>query len=461
MRNKLNKITLAAGFLLALAFTFSCHDGGGSNEDGTSSSGTKISSSGGTGGKQSSSSETTVNPSSSGKSSSSGVVSSSSGGSSSGGTASADTSGTFKDSRDNQTYKWVKIGTQIWMAQNLNYFEPWVGTTRGNKCYDNKDANCEKYGRLYEWDDAIRVCPDGWHLPTKVEWDALISTVGSDAGKKLKSTSSDWIDGAGTDIYGFGALPGGYLDGEFQHINTAGNWWTSTEQGSGSYEKYMTAGNGVLEGGRPRTHQYSVRCVEGYSSSSSIAYGEFIDKRDNKKYATVKIGLQNWMAQNLNYAGTNPQIGLCYNNKTENCNKYGRLYTWASAMNVSEDYNSKVLNAPPGQHQGICPDGWHLPTKSEWNILIDYVGADAGKKLKTRSSEWGDNYGTNIYGFGALPGGYLDGEFQHLNIASNWWTSTENDYGRASEKYIMNPNNLVVEAGRNKTHQYSVRCVED
>jgi uncharacterized protein (TIGR02145 family) len=427
MRNIFSKITLAAYFLLALAFTFSCHGGGGDDNEVLVSS----------------SSETTVTPSSSDGSSSSVNI------------FVSDTSGTFNDSRDGKTYNWVKIGTQIWMAENLNYYKELLG-----KCYDNKDSNCETYGRLYEWDDAIRLCPDGWHLPTQAEWNTLASAVGNDASKKLKSTSSDWRDGAGTDDYGFKGLPGGELDGEFKNINIAGVWWTSAYfLGTYAVLRYMDANN-FEESHSQQTNLHSVRCVKGYSSSSSIIYGEITDKRDNKKYATVKIGTQTWMAQNLNYAGANSQIGLCYNNKTENCNKYGRLYDWATAMNVSEDYNTQQLNAPPGQHQGICPDSWHLPTISEWNALISFVDGNAGRRLKARSSEWGNDYGTDVYSFGALPSGGLDGEFKNINKTSEWWTPSDFQGNRAVLKH-MDAGNEVGESNSLKTSHYSIRCVED
>jgi len=178
----------------------------------------------------------------------------------------------FTDSRNGRTYRSVKIGNQTWMAENLNY------NTTGSKCYgeggvvligfddDNFDArdfrnengyivdvtevteklspdkvqgNCTKYGRLYDWKTALKVCPDGWHLPSNAEWEVLTTYAGGDstAGIKLKATNGwDCYEGAncnGTDDYGFSALPGGSGSSDstftFGTVGFYGRWWSSTE----------------------------------------------------------------------------------------------------------------------------------------------------------------------------------------------------------------------------------------
>jgi uncharacterized protein (TIGR02145 family) len=158
----------------------------------------------------------------------------------------------FTDSRDNRKYRAITIGGKTWMAQNLNY-QPETGNSW---CYDydkSKDfwryyknnPNCDKYGRLYDWNTAKKACPSGWHLPTAKEWNILIETAGgqfqedecysgwSYAGEKLKAKSGwNGRGGNGTDEYGFSALPGGKrdsYDSSFKSLGSEGSWWTATE----------------------------------------------------------------------------------------------------------------------------------------------------------------------------------------------------------------------------------------
>ena len=353
------------------------------------------------------------------------------------------TYGSFTDLRDSKQYKTIEIGTQIWLAENLNFKEEQIGPTRGSKCYDGKESNCEKYGRLYEWDDALEVCPSGWHLPSTAEWDALISYVGRDEGKKLKAIDNVWRDGPGTDDYGFTALPGGVFTNEFANINITGFWWTATERNATTaYDRRMEGTrNDVVRNLYPsKTAQLSVRCVLGPSSSSSITYGSITDLRDSKRYRTVRIGTQNWMAENLNFAEDG---SLCYDNKESNCDTYGRLYNWETARTA-------------------CPSGWKLPTGSEWDALISYAGNnDAGKQLKAKASNWGDGYGRDNYGFAALPGGLYTNEFAGINTTGYWWTATERNATSAYDRRMEGTRNDVVQnLYPGKTAQLSVRCIE-
>jgi len=167
-----------------------------------------------------------------------------------------------------QEYKSVKIGKQVWMAENLNY------NASGSKCYDNKPANCDKYGRLYNWETAKKVCPKGWHLPSKAEWEVLTASIGGeDTGGKYLKAKSGWESfkgkyGNGEDTYGFSALPGGDGDSDdtFYDVVLRGNWWSTSEHkrnsdflyirgmGYNSDEAYWTPGF--------KDELFSVRCLQ-------------------------------------------------------------------------------------------------------------------------------------------------------------------------------------------------------
>jgi uncharacterized protein (TIGR02145 family) len=162
--------------------------------------------------------------------------------------------------------------------------------TDNSWCYYNSDSCCEKYGRLYEWEAANIACPDGWHLPSRAEWDALAMTVGgqkifehdwSDAGKKLKSTSGWNRDSNGTDKYGFSALSGGYrlADGSFGNNGYSGYWWTATENSDGyAYYRYMNYNDNTVHElhypGGGKSNGFSVRCVQNTPHPVEGSYHE-------------------------------------------------------------------------------------------------------------------------------------------------------------------------------------------
>jgi uncharacterized protein (TIGR02145 family) len=168
---------------------------------------------------------------------------------------------TFTDARDGRVYKIVKIGNQVWMAENLNYDAP------GSKFYDNDPKNGEKYGKLYDWETAKKACPQGWHLPSRDEWDALSGFVGGEdvAGKHLKAKSG-WNDnGNGMDTYGFAALTGGNGDSGgscFYGIGDYGAWWSASESNSyHAYYRSMDYDSADWDDG-DKSSLFSVRCVK-------------------------------------------------------------------------------------------------------------------------------------------------------------------------------------------------------
>ncbi len=148
--------------------------------------------------------------------------------------------GSFTDSRDGKIYKTVKIGTQTWMAENVNF------ETKTSWFYDNKSSIGSIYGRLYTWKDAKEACPAGWHLPSKEEWEKLTNYVGGgqDAfGGKLKSISGwDAPNEGATNETGFTALPGGYRAYSRNYIGFGWDcrFWSSTE-----YDTYLAGVLGI------------------------------------------------------------------------------------------------------------------------------------------------------------------------------------------------------------------------
>jgi len=162
-----------------------------------------------------------------------------------------------------QTYKTVTIGSQVWMAENLNYN---LGSDN-SRCYDGAPTNCNIYGRLYSWVPAQNVCPAGWHLPSDAEWTALTDYIGSNPGAKLKAESGWDEEGNGTDNYGFSALPGGRRissEGSSENVGRIGYWWSATENSGGSVSyRYMDyERNLVYKNNYSKSVMLSVRCVQ-------------------------------------------------------------------------------------------------------------------------------------------------------------------------------------------------------
>jgi uncharacterized protein (TIGR02145 family) len=169
-----------------------------------------------------------------------------------------------------KTYNTVEIGGKRWMAENLNYDTE----TDGSKCYDNDPDKCEEYGRFYDWSTAMGICPNGWHLPSKAEWDALSTHIEGDKGctscaaKHLKAADG-WKGGTGLNSYGFSALPGGGYrtsEGSFEDAGSSGDWWSATEYGGGgAYSRYMFYMDDATYwnyGSNNRGNLLNVRCLQ-------------------------------------------------------------------------------------------------------------------------------------------------------------------------------------------------------
>ena len=427
-----------------------------------------------------------------------------------------DVNNILTDLRDSQTYRTVKIGDQVWMAENLNfrYLQRTKTLDSSSFCYSG--LRCEIFGRYYLWSAAMDsaavfstdgkdcgsysecvskyptrgVCPAGWHLPSESDWITLIETVGGGlvAGEVLKSNK--WN---GSDDYQFSALLAGYgsryastsSDGDrdsFRERDTVAYFWTATRAPS---TIKMQAKESAVQIRSSYTHMgNSVRCLkdndsDAMKSNDSVAlwnwdmlkdvrpnpgvnYGSLTDSRDGQVYRTVKIGSQVWMAENLNYRGSDVHY-TCYDDQPENCEISSVLYSFFDFKN-------------------LCPNGWHLPSRAEWETLFEAVGGKsvAGRMLRSQGG-WPTIYkGDDPFGFSALPAGVRhytmpivsveygtvvdpDGNawFDDIGEDAVFWTSDPNGSINANAAALSYDESVAGYWSLNRCSMIPVRCVED
>jgi uncharacterized protein (TIGR02145 family)/uncharacterized repeat protein (TIGR02543 family) len=499
------------------------------------------------------------------------------------------------DARNGQSYETVQIGSQCWMAENLNIGTRIDGgsnqTDNGiieKYCYNNSEVLCDAYGGLYKWSEMMEhvtvagftgICPEGWHIPTDDEWYILEQEVdptitcnstgwrGIDGGGKLKEDGSPWFlpNVGATNSSGFTALPGGIAatGGTFAWSGYFGYWWTSSQfdlntawqrdlYNEVAQIRRLAASSNKLSG-------YSVRClkdeipiqpyynlnilIEPAGAGTATGAGQYepgeiilltasanpgwqfanwtddegivsnapefsytmplqdvtftanfeeeqagincgdplIDARDGKSYATVQLGDQCWMAESLNYgtmimgnqAMTDNEIveKYCYNNDESNCTIYGALYQWNEMMQYA---------TTPGA-QGICPEGWHIPTDAEWTALTNYVSSQPEYLCNSNTTYIAKALASTTYwytsttscsigrtlsanndtGFTGLPAGFraTNGTFNNLNGSLDFWSSTEQLSTTAMRRYLYFSYRDVAANPTEKTKGASVRCV--
>ena len=224
---------------------------------------------------------------------------------------------------------------------------------------------------------------------------------------------------------------------------------------------------------------------DGYVEPSTVVVGSMTDERDGQTYKTVTIGTQTWMAENLNYAYTDvpyeyekvkevftsDSTSWCYNDSAEYCAKYGRLYTWAAAMDSVGEWSANGKDCGYGKScsptypvRGICPKGWHLPDLTEWRTLATAVKRFREAECLRSTSGWdGSGNGTDSYSFSALPAGdrEYNGNYFGEGVRVDFWSSTENtEYStyQINVSYIGTAMGMVTYS---KYSGFSVRCVKD
>lgn len=380
----------------------------------------------------------------------------------------------------------VIIGDQTWTGCNANIStyrdgtiipqvtDPtaWAALTTGAWCYYNNDpANGSTYGKIYNWyalmgiydaaslsDPLLRkeFAPVGYKVPDFTDWNTLITFLGGStiAGGKLKETGlCHWItpNSSATNISGFTGLPGGArsgVTGQFNLLFNEGLWLgSSLDINSDSLfirTVYNSATANINYG--PKRNGYSVRFI-----------------KDEVTCPDVTIGTQTWTSCNLNvdtYRNGDPipQVtdattwenlttgAWCYyNNSSANGTVYGKLY------------NKYAVDDP----RGLAPLGYHIPTDTEWNTLITYLGGTSvagGKMKETGTLHWqSPNTGaTNISGFTALGSGFRGaaGGFGLINQSVTFRNTV-------NANSLVYTTQTVVSAVNTSSYGYSVRLIKD
>lgn len=406
----------------------------------------------------------------------------------------------FVDPRDNQVYKTVQIGHQRWFAENLRF------KLKGTYCYDKNDANCWKYGRLYTWAAAMRlvdfyntrvakeavkkvhdVCPNGWRVPTNKDWKNLMfyaGKMGRSDGVGISLKSKEGWDRElripyGSDEFGFNALPAGerHYVGMFMDAGASTQFWASNEYDAyGAYFWRLTYDSRSLEMVyEAKENAISVRCIEEKKYElreqppPPVVVVPEVVKVKNQEISTIHIGDQVWMARNLD---TEVPGSFCYMDDKGLCEKYGRLYTWAAAMNLPDEYlNKSSRDTVKRIHRGVCPVGWHIPSIYDFERLDAYLkdiddAVGVGANLKARDV-WPETEnsmpGQNGWGFSALPGGYrLDlMSFVGLDSITGFWSSSEKDSISGLLWGLYADRDEFVRDSSNKVAAFPVRCVMD
>lgn len=199
----------------------------------------------------------------------------------------------------------------------------------------------------------------------------------------------------------------------------------------------------------------------------NISYGEYTDTRDGQVYKTIDVGNYTWFAQNLNLEYNDGEGNSCPGSDPDSCAKYGRMYTWAAAMDTAGVYSTQALECGAGKVcwlidpvQGVCPEGWHLPSNAEWRLLVEAAGGESTAAVALKSTKgwvWNSSNtsGTDDLGFSAIPNG--PGEYGYF------WSGTENSNISGYRLRLMGdatPSTHLGD-GTKSTAMNAVRCVKE
>ncbi len=338
----------------------------------------------------------------------------------------------FTDERDGNVYKTIKIGRETWLAENVKYIAEEITCHADIK----HGASVKNYGCLYNFTDAQKVCPAGFHLPSKVEFSRLLAHVGEGQEGSENLRSSSWK--GGNNSLGFSALPAGAFKADgFASFGSMAYFWTvskcSKEGNNAAYSMTIgPAGVSTKSCNSLETDFLSVRCVKDTDEESNL--NTFIDQRDGNKYKTVLIDKQIWMAENMRYITNEMDYKV-----SKKPREYGYLYKFKDA-------------------QKVCPNGWHLPTRAEFDRLLTEVCTGETGSDNLRHTKWAG--GKDVSGFAALPAGKCEKtSCSFFDTEAFFWSSTERNKIIIYGLYI-NANKALVSSGKSDSY-LAVRCLKD
>ncbi|MBR3072828.1 FISUMP domain-containing protein [Fibrobacter sp.] len=346
--------------------------------------------------------------------------------------------GTVRNGRVNSNLTYVYQNNNWRLGTDLDSL---LVKAEGKACLINGDTSTVKYNDVYY------VCtaqPSG-NVPRK--W-VVAPDIYNDTYESRDGCSKNGKYGDGTILVGRVNKEKKYVcdNGEFRMADSTEISWN---RGCNSYiygASMMFDGQKSYDKCSEKGWEYDFENL----NKGTIKYG-------GKTYKTIGIRTQIWMAENLNYEVDGQSF--CYNNSADSCAKYGRLYTWAAAVGKSEeDCGYGKTCGLSGKVRGVCPEGWHLPNRNEWNILYSAIGNSPYAMQAKGVADWPD--ATDAYGFSALPAGYGHlGSFYSIGTSALFWSSTEGIAG--ANDWIVSVSKAFFNDNETKNYGISVRCVKD
>lgn len=374
----------------------------------------------------------------------------------------------------------------------------------GSAAFKCEDGRWENKGEYYANNDAIKNCTakrEGEVAYIVDEDKSLVCQDGKWVNSSNVSSSSSWTPegGIGSSSSKVPEPVEGTSSSDVSSSSVVSSSSSVTPQSSSSETSVSSSStkssssvaqssSSVVSSSSAKSSSSSVKSSSSITSSSSSGivlpcktesednceYGILKDSRDGQEYKTVKIGEQWWMAQNLNFDTDN---SWCYGDAPANCAKYGRLYTWVAAVGGAEDEcgGEHECDLGTGDVQGVCPKGWHLPSKAEWETLIvavngsitEYTSGNSTRaKLKSQTGWKAHSSVTNedSFGFSALPAGYRINDehgYYYEGILAHIWSSTERNSQRAYYMDLYYANDYANLYDDYKSIGSSVRCLKD